>query len=331
MQRPRSSNGNGFDSTPPMSASSSMSTASTAHSVFYPNMSNGGQYQQQHSSNGGQPIHLQIRVSPSDGTGVGGVFHEIPQGRFVYPGQSSAMTDRQFSMSGSPGPDDGPYMPISSSTHATPFHSDMTSPSMGNQMSMGYHPYTNISPTDEMRQHQHTQQQYAHQTQQMAAQQRERGRPMLMPRHSMPGPPPQFGQLGSRPPIQRHMSLSTQAHQPARSASPHLGPVGDVFDANPNGSPVRRPLSSLGLPLGQLQEHPSQYDQTMNPVSHSSLSCQVVPSLTVCRRSKNNSLKASPHHEHSAPHQHRPSALASRLRCAHPTTRGPCHSSLHPP
>lgn len=268
MQIPHSSTGNGFDSTPPMSASSSMSTASTSQSFFYPVMSNNGGQYQHHHPNGGQPFHPQIRVSPSDGTGVGGVFHEIPQGRFVYPGQPSAMTDRRFSMSGSPGPDDGLFMPMSSSTHTTPFHSDMTSPSMGTHMSFGYPPHTNISPTDEMRQHQYHQQQHAPQIQQRI-QQRERGRPALNNRHSMPTQPPQFAQLGARPPIQRHMSLHTQAQQPARSASPHFGAVGDVFDANPADSPVTRPLSSLGLPLGQMQDHPPRYDSALDLVSHS--------------------------------------------------------------
>ena len=256
MQRPRSSTGAGFDSTPPMSASSSMSNASTAQSVFYPNMSSNGQYQLHHQH---QQFHPLSRVSPNPG-----VYHEVPQGRFAFPGQ--AMNDRRYSMSGSPNPDDaGLFMPMSSSAHATPLHHDMTSPSMGGQMSLGYPPYTVVSPTDEMRQHQHNLQVHAQQIQQIAQQ---RARPGLMPRHSMPGPPPQFAQLGSRPPIQRHMSLHTQGQQPARSASPHLSAVGDVFDANPSGSPVRRPNSSLGLPLAQMQEHPTQYDPMLEFVSH---------------------------------------------------------------
>ena len=260
-----SSTGNGFDSTPPMSASSSMSTASTAQSAFYPNMPNGGQYQQHHASV--QQHTPQIRVSQIEG--AGGVYHEIPQGRFAYPGQhhhQSTITDRRFSMSGSPNHDDGLFMPMSSSTHATPLHQDMTSPSMGTQMSLGYPSYTNISPTDEMRAHQHNLQFHAQQLQQ-AAQQRERGRPMLMPRHSMPGPPPQFAQLGARPQIQRHASHNPQGPHPPRSASPHLSAVGDVFDANPSDSPVRRPNSTLGLPLVQMQEHPNQYEAMMDMVS----------------------------------------------------------------
>lgn len=336
MQRPHSSAENGFDSTPPMSASSSMSNASTAHSVFYHTMPNvdagGGQYL--HHPNGGQSYHPQLRVSPNPNQG-GAVFHEVPQGRIAYSGHPSAVSDRRYSMSGSPHHDDGPFMPMSSSTYATPLHNDMTSPSMGTNMSHGYPSYAIVSPTDEIRHHQHQQ---AHAQEilaiaQQQQQQRERGRPSLMPRHSMPGPPPQFAQLGSRPPIQRHVSLHTQAHQPPRSASPHLGAVGDVFDANPSDSPVRRSNSSLGLPLSQIQEHPTQYDSMMDMVSLISV-CRFYQFsdtlLMICSTRKdslNDSVKGLPPLELLDQLPCRLSTLLKRHKCARQATRGLSSSS----
>ena len=78
-------------------------------------------------------------------------------------------------------------------------------------------------------------------------------------------PPPQHRRLGRPPMPQRHTMqvlprpapLHRQAslQAPARSASPHMS-EGDVFDPMP-GSPVKRPVSSLGL-----VEHGTGYKET---------------------------------------------------------------------
>jgi hypothetical protein len=220
-----------------MSAGSSYATSSTAQSVFYP---------QPHNGHYLHPVPPQHYVQQGQMRAPGGMmFHETPQGRVAIPmhggSQVVMMNHNQRRYTPSPNPtDDGMFEPMDEGAQLM---FDSISPSHGYAQLPGHH---QISPTDEIRMHHHQPNHGHHQispTDEMRIQQHhyhqmaQRGRPPLAQRHSI-----QFPQQMQRPVMQRQMSLQVPQ---ARSASPHI-PHGDVFDAPGNGSPVRRPNSSLG-------------------------------------------------------------------------------------
>jgi hypothetical protein len=148
------------------------------------------------------------------------------------PGGSQVVMMNHRRYAPSPNPtDDGMFEPMVDENEAMMFY-DSVSPSM-TYAPLPHQGHQLISPTDEIRMHPHQHQQHYN------AQMAQRGRPPLAQRHSI-----QVPQQFQRPTMQRQMSL--QVPQGPRSASPHIQHMGDVFDAPGNGSPVRRPNSSLG-------------------------------------------------------------------------------------
>lgn len=221
MNRVPSTSSVDFGSTPPLSAGSSYATSSTAQSAFYPNPNPPYPY---------YPTNPQTRQGQMVGQ-TPMIYHETPQGRVAIPmqGGSQVLMMNHCRYTPSPNPtDEGTFEPMDESENHMVY--DM-SPSNG-YASLPHHGHQLISPTDEIRMHPQQHQQFNNQMAQ-------RGRPPLAQRHSI-----QIPQQYQRPTIQRQMSL--QVPQGARSASPHMAHMGDVFDAPGNGSPVRRPNSSLG-------------------------------------------------------------------------------------
>lgn len=265
MYRVNSSSSLGAGATPGSSSQPNQPGSSTGHTVFYPNRGDiiPKQSPHPHFYPNGQPRHAQMGPSPDH---MMGGMNEMPQGRFALPMQGQpqmhpagmpVMMDRRYS--NTPSIDDRPFMPMSA--HATPLIG--TSPLM--EETPMPHMSTVVSPTDEMRQHHH----------QLLAHAGQRQRPMLQPRHSLPVAP-----VPPRPLLSRHSSLQVPAG--ARSASPHLMPVGDVFDADSTNSPVQRPSSSLGLAMsmGHVDAQAAHYQQQEDMVSCPPFTLQIREAVT---------------------------------------------------